>query len=347
MGTRAPLPTLLGALALSALAACDSWTASTNNVPVDPIGGGTAVMAQKPALELNEGALTRIPLQGVRRVEAHWKEGDVEHALIYRERVTGDGTGRFDLQFVELIEPLLPPPQASQFEFLHESREGLFFRYRDFEIRDFALFSANFNARQTGDVADVAGRPVERWVVQRRAGPERRYIVDLDVENGIALRVCEELLDGTPVSLLQYESLNLAPDLNNVPFHQPSNGEFALTTSGVGLARGLGFTPHQPRHLPRGYSLHEAAKLIDPKDGRTWAKLVYSDGVDLMFFVEGDPQKPSPHVQPSATQRPGTLRSMRVGLWTVLQSDYLGRDAIAMGKQGELALADAIRSAYP
>jgi hypothetical protein len=347
VGPRTHIPALLGALALTALAACDSWVASTNTIPGDPAGGGSAVMAGKTLLESNVGALTRIPLQGVRKVEARWTEGAVQHALVYRERITGDGTGRFDLQLLELIEPPLPPNQANQFTLLHESREGLFFRYRDFEIRDFDLFSANFSAVSSKDVAQVAGRQVERWVVQRRAGAERRYVVDLDAENGIALRAREELLDGTLVSQLEYESLDLAPDLTNVPFHQKSNGEIALTTSSFGLARGLGFSPHQPRHLPRGYSLHEAAKLVDAKDGRTWAKLVYSDGVDLMFFVEAEPKPPSPHVQPGSTQTLGTLRSLRVGLWTVLQAEYLDRDSIAMGKQGELALSDAIRSAYP
>lgn len=338
---------LLGALAFTALAACDSWTASTNNLPVDPGGGGSAILAKVPALELNAGATTRIPFQGVRRVETHWTEGTTSHALVYRERISGDGTGRFDLELLELIEPVLPPAQVNQFTLLHESREGLFFRYRDFEVRDLDLFSANYSAHSGEDVAEVAGRAVERWVVQRGAGSERRYVVDIDPENGLALRAREELLDGTLVALLEYESLDLAPDLSNVAFHQPSNSEIGLPWGSTNLARNLGFTPHEPRQLPRGFSLHEAAKLVDAKDARTWAKLVYSDGVELMFFVQAEPDAPVHQLPPGLPQALGNLRSLRIGLWTVLQADYHGRDSIAMGKQSELALADAIRSAYP
>jgi hypothetical protein len=100
--------------------------------------------------------------------------------------------------------------------------------------------------------------------------------------------------------------------------------------------------------LPRGYELIEVAKLVDPHDTRTWVKLVYSDGVDVLFFVEAEPPDlPSHHAQPGGPPEASTLRSLSIGAWTVLQARYSGRDSIAMGKQGELALADAIRSAYP
>jgi len=190
---------------------------------------------------------------------------------------------------------------------------------------------------------------VERLTIQRREGADRRFTVDVDPENGLVLRASEQLLDGTLVSRLEFLEIDLDPNTSAISFHQSLTGEVSLPMGSANALRDeLGFLPHEPRQLPAGYALIELAKLEDPQDHRTWVKQVYSDGVELLFFLEAEPPElPTHHVPPSGAQKPGTLRALSIGTWTVLQADLQGRDLIAMGKQGELALADAIRSAFP
>jgi hypothetical protein len=341
---------LAGSLALAALSACgDSWSASTTNIlPNGGVGTGSSMKASASILTKMAGAPQRVPFQGKRRVEAHWMEGTTAKSLKYTELATGNGAGGFAIQPLDLIEPALPPAQANQFLLLQRAREGLFFRYRDFALRDFDLFAANWSAESADDVGPVAGRAVERMLVKRRSGGDRRYVVDVDSENGLVLRAREELLDGTLVSLVEFETLDLDPDFSAVSFHQELTSEVTLSNNLSSVARALQFQPHAPKQLPRGYELIEVAKLVDPHDSQTWAKLVYSDGVDLLFFVEAEPADTPPHqIHSAPPTEPGTLRALTIGTWTVLQARYAGRDSVVMGKQGELALADAIRSAYP
>jgi hypothetical protein len=341
---------LAGSVALAALSSCgDSWSASTTNIlPGGGVGTGSSMPASATILTKMAGAAQRVPFQGKRRVEARWKEGTTTKSLIYVELATGDGAGGFAIEPLELIEPVLPPAQASQFLLLQQAREGLFFRYRDFALRDFDLFAANWSAAQSGEVGEVAGRTAERWVFQRRSGGDRHYVVDVDSENGLVLRAREELLDGTLVSQVEFQTLDLDPDFSAVSFHQALTSEVTLSTNLSSVASVLQFQPHAPKQLPRGYELIEVAKLVDPHGGQTWAKLVYSDGVDLLFFVEAEPgDAPPPQIHSAPPTVPSTLRALSIGTWTVLQAHYAGRDSVVMGKQGELALADAIRSAYP
>lgn len=351
MGSLARMAGWIGSLALAALSGCgDSWSASTTNIlPNGGVGTGASMDATASILTKMAGAAQRVPFQGKRVVEAHWMEGTTAKTLKYTELATGNGAGGFAIEPLELIEPALPPAQANQFLVLQRNREGLFFRYRDFAIRDFDLFEANWTANVTGEVGEIAGRVVERLLVKRRSGGDRRYLVDVDAENGLVLRAVEELLDGTLVSKVEFQTLDLDPDFSAVSFHQALTNEITLSTNLSGVARALEFQPHAPKQLPRGYELIEVAKLLDPHGNRAWAKLVYSDGVDVLFFVESEPDgTPPPHqIQGIPPADPGTVRALTIGTWTVLQAHYAGRDSVVLGKQGELALADAIRSAYP
>jgi hypothetical protein len=350
VGSLARIASWIGSLALAALSGCgDSWSASTTNIlPNGGVGTGAAMDATASILTKMAGAAQRVPFQGTRRVEARWMEGTTAKSLIYTELATGNGAGGFAIEPLELIEPALPPAQANQFLVLQRNREGLFFRYRDFALRDFDLFEANWSANVTGEVGEIAGRVVERLLVKRRAGGDRRYLVDVDSENGLVLRAVEELLDGTLVSKVEFQTLDLDPDFSAVSFHQALTNEVTLSTNLTSVARALEFQPHAPKQLPRGYELIEVAKLVDPHANRAWAKLVYSDGVDVLFFVESESaDTPSHQIQGIPPSEPGTVRALTIGTWTVLQAHYGSRDSVVLGKQGELALADAIRSAYP
>jgi len=335
------LAALVAPLLLGLCAGCDSWSASTDT------GHAAGKLESVSLLHLMVGATKKVEFQGVRRYEAYWNGGSGPQSLVYRETVSADGTGQFAIEPQELIQPALPPAQTAQFLLLQKVREGLSFRYRDFEIRDIDTFAANYTAIFTGQKVTVAGRQAERLMIQRRDPTDRRFVVDVDPDNGLVLRAREELSDGTLVALSEFESLDLSPDLSGVVFHQSVSGEQTLPPGSALTSQNLGFQPSTPRQVPAGWRLIEVAKLVDPIDDRPWAKLVYSDGVELCFFVVAAPGQPTFHVQPGPPPDAYHVRSLAIGPWTVLQGEIAGRDVVVMGKQDGQVLADLIRSAFP
>jgi hypothetical protein len=335
----------LAALPLLGLVACDQG-APTGESPTDARGA----LASTSLLHLMVGAPQRVEFQGVRRYEARWSDASGPHALVYREEVSSDGRGRFAVDPVELIEPALSPAQEAQFLLLQKLREGLFFRYRDFTIRDVDAFARNYVADFTGQQLPVAGHLAERLQIEassdRVEEAGRRYTVDVDPSNGLVLRVREELADGTLVSLSEFESLTYTPDLTGVVFNKTVSGEESLPTGTPLTASALGFQPHPPKAVPHGWRLHEVATLTDPTTDLPWVKLVYTDGLEVLFFAEAGPGQPTFQSPGAAAPQPPRLRSLSIGSWTVLQGQIDGRELVVMGRSGEDVLADLVRSAF-
>ena len=332
---------VLPLLAALALGACDTWAAETDN-------SSAGVQKSTSILQLMVGASERVEMQGVRRYEVRWSDAAGAHTLLYRETVSADGQGQYAIDPLELVEPQLAPAPAAQFLVMQKVRERLMFRYRDFEIRDLDAFSANYEAVFTGQTFDVAGQTAERLRIQRRTAPDRRFWVDVDPDNGLVLRAREELLDGTLVSHSEYESLDLTPDLSGVVFSQSLTDETLLAPGAAMTYDALGFVPPEPRQVPDGWSLVETARLVDPTDGRVWAKLVYSDGIAPLFFLVSEPEAPQLQVVASAgTPQAVRVRALSIGAWTVLQGEVASHDVVVMGRQDEQVLADLIRSAFP
>ena len=50
----------------------------------------------------------------------------------------------------------------------------------------------NYEAIFTGQTVDVAGRSAERLRIQRRTVPDRRFLVDVDPDNGLVRRARDE-----------------------------------------------------------------------------------------------------------------------------------------------------------
>ena len=337
---------LLGAaLALLGLTACDQGPATAGS-PTDARGA----VASTSLLHLMVGAPQRVEYQGVRRYEARWSDASGPQSLVYRERVSSDGRGRFAVDPVELIEPVLSPAETGQFLLLQKLREGLFFRYRDFTIRNVDAFALNYQADFTGQQLPVAGHLAERLIIEasseRVEEAVRRYTVDVDPTNGLVLRVREELVDGTLVSLAEFESLSYAPDLTGIAFNQSVGGETSLPTSTPLTAPVLGFQPHPPKQVPQGWRLHEVATLTDPTTDRPWVKLVYTDGLEVLFFAEAGPGQPTFQQHGGGAAQPARVRSLSIGSWTVLQGQLDGRELVVMGRSGEDVLADLVRSTF-
>ena len=182
-----------------------------------------------------------------------------------------------------------------------------------------------------------------RPVVAEHGAPVPRLLGGI----GLVLRAREELLYGTLVAQTEFESLDLAPDLSGVAFSQGLTDEEALPPGSKPDLTGLGFQPPVPKQLPAGWRLQEVAKLVDPTDDRAWAKLVYTDGVDLLFFLAAAPEPPQRALVGGSAAQPARVRALSVGAWTVLQGDLAGHELVVMGKADEEVLADLIRSALP
>ena len=109
----------------------------------------------------------------------------------------------------------------------------------------------------------------------------------------------------------------------------------------------------EPRLLPVGFQLHEAATV---SDGTTrWLKLTYTDGIEPLFFFQKLEQPDGPG---AVSRRPGTsfdappaetsqITVYQVENVTVTQGRVNGFDVIAMGAVSESGLLDLIESSLP
>ena len=124
------------------------------------------------------------------------------------------------------------------------------------------------------------------------------------------------------------------------------NAEEALAVAPSNAAVQLGFTPKPPKQLPAGWELIEFARVVDPTDGRPWAKFVYSDGLELMFLVQAKPEfLHSLHTgSTSPPTTPESVVEMKIGLWTALSGKLQSREMVALGKVERSVLADLIQS---
>jgi hypothetical protein len=333
---------LLIALALFS-AACDSRSAP---------GASDQLQVSRPGPQAppfaREDVLLRVAHQGLRALEFHPAGGP---GLSFRERVTTDGHGRFAIEPVDALHSSVL--DWSSFELLQHAAEGFIFRYRDFAIRDQALNERNWTWTDLHQTVTVAGRTCQRFRVQRSGeDPEAGYEVSLDPETGLVLAYEQRDEHGATVAAMVYESLDLEPRLDQVVWHEPANQERPLDRS-RGLEEQLGARALQPRLLPAGYELREAATVEDGS-GKRWLKLTYVDGVEPLFFLQelegqGSPAEPEQRLRASAP--PGDEASrvvvFQAGAATVVQGTVAGFRLIAIGKVGETELLDLLESSLP
>ena len=296
---------------------------------------GSQSLLQKMVL-----APSSVVFQGVRRVEAHWEVDGASQDLVYRELVSGDGQGRFAIDPLEVLQPPLSQPETDVFHLLQKTREGFLYRYRDFRVSELGLFLANYRVTDSGAIAQVAGRACAELAIRPRVDSDRVWRVWVDLENGLVLRAREQLADGTLVSLMEFESLALAPDLSQVQFHVSINQEESLREDE--LVEQVGFPLAKPKLLPAGYQLTDTAAIIDITDNRPWAKLTYGDGLEQVIFLLGG----AVGAQGLTGLGADVVQALAVGPWTVLQGQVQGQRVIVMGKVSEQALLDMLESAF-
>ena len=342
---------LLTAAALLLAGACDGRgpVGASGSSAIDPsqpsVGSGTiASTGTSQLIDLMISAQTSLLYQGVRRYEAHYTFDGVPQDLEYTERVSADGTGQHALDPLDLVVPTVTPAEEALFLTLQKSREGFFYRYRDFVVRDKDLLFANYQVVDTGQTVQILGRTCAQLEIELQVAPDTKVFLSVDTANGLVLSSREEDLLGNVLTRTTFESLDLAPDLSGIAFHQPTNSEEVLT---VGLQQALGFVAHQPKLLPNGYQLLDVAKVVSPLDGRIWAKFSYTDGLRLFFFLHGGNFAPTKQLDPgTGSTSADEVLSLPVGSWTLVQGFVQGRRILALGRLDEQSLYDRIQSAF-
>lgn len=282
---------------------------------------------------------------GVRRLEFAPGSGA---GLSFREEIVTDGHGHYRIRPLDSDSPTL---DWDSFELMQVLREGFLFRYRDLVVRDERLLARNWEVIDLGRTVDIAGRTCSTLRVVRKKG--ERIVFELAIERDTRLVLASRRYDGQGnlQASMQYESFQREPDTAGVDWHQAVNDEQALAL--VDLGPQLDQRVLEPRLLPEGFALREAATVSD--GSVRWLKLTYTDGIEPLFFFQKLEQPAGPSVVP---RRPGTsvdapssetsqVTVFQVQNVTVAQGRVNGYDLIAVGAVSEAGLLDLIESSLP
>lgn len=298
------------------------------NAPPPP-GHTESSLSLLPVVRKMNRAPSVIAHRGVRRVEQYWTIEDQPRELRYRETVASDGAGRFAVDAFELSAPHSSPQQELIFIALQKAREGFVRRYRDFAVRDVDGFVRNYSMVSTGALVTVAGRVCDEYLVQRNVDGAVRYWIAVDRATALVLRTRHESATGALLGLVEFESLELAPDLNQVDWHQPLTDEQPLSSDSALARAQLGFAPRLPS-TDGGRFLLEGATAVsapDPRGGGTlmWAKHTLTDGVEVVFFLHGGPD-------PAPTRDDWVRVAPSVGPWNSAEGSLRGESFTALGR---------------
>jgi len=309
-------------------------TSSAAGATIDPSSVANAQFVRRL-----QGARLTVAHRGVRRVEQRWKIGAEAHELSYREQVASDGAGRFAIEALEQLTPGADPSAFGVFTLLHQARAGFTWRYRDFAVRDVDAFLRNYDLLPLGSLAVVLGRNCDEYVVQRSVGHAVRYSIAVDRETGLVLRTLHQTAAGELLGLVEYESLELAPDLSTVAWHTPVTQEEPLQQDPNAAARQLGFRPRLPRTDGGVFRLIEAQAITapGPQGGeQRWAKHTLTDGVEVLFFLHGGSD-------PAA--REDVVRvAPPVGPWNTAEGSLRGEQFTCLGRVSVDDLLDVLAS---
>lgn len=302
-------------------------------------------------------APTSVSFGGRRTIEQHVIQDDGSLVdLLYQEDVVTDGQGNFSIETVQVDSFVYPSEEV--FLLIQDLRQGLYFRYRDFQPRESTLFFANYQVISSNPVT-VAGRSATEILVQAVEPGSPTYLAAIDDETGIVLRAIERDLSGFLLSRMEYQTFELDPNLTGVAWYTPPQSEVALDPL-QDLSAQVGFDVFEPTLVPNGYTLLKAASLVGD-DGRTWVRLVYTDGVETLFLLHTGPEPtsglsgpvgsgrgPTSGMQADAQlEKDGQVWVYQAGDISVLQGVVRGSSVIAVGKTNTEVLVDLVESSIP
>lgn len=302
-----------------------------------------AGQAGDPLLRKLQTAPTAVAYLGTRRIEQSWKIGDHDYVSSYREQVASDGKGRFALKTLELLAPVMPPSQEDLWRLLQESRAGFLFRYRDFRIHDPAQMARNYTLALLGSTCKVAGRDCDELSVALRGAAPFTYALAVDRETGLVLRCEQRDSEGGLMSLVEFESVEFAPQFDpQLEWHEPSNEEEALPL-GARAVSTLGFVPRQPLTDGAKFRVLEASvvRSAEPSGAGelVWAKTVLTDGIESVIVLHGGPDT-------SAPAEDVVRISPSVGPWNHVEGTLHGERIMAIGRVSTVDLLDLVQSTF-
>lgn len=327
-------------VALAFVAACDAGAGSgasraggTPPVAVENVG-----LVDAPSfLALMPDAPERVVHGGLRRVEFHVDVHGVPTSLVYEERVTADGAGRYAIETVSVAAPSMTVPQREVFDELQRARQGFFFKYRDLRVRDVELFLANYAVDVVADAAVVAGVECVELEITPFRGPRRSYRLAVEARTGLVLRAVERDAEGTVVAASTFLEFTREPVLAGVEYHVES-------VSGVPIPDAQmpsHFAPARPQIVPEGY--REVSGEVLTLAGDTYVRRVYGDGLENVFFLQRQqPAAPGPISAESANV---VVRIAEMGAFRIAEAERGRGNFFVVGKISEADVLSILRSA--
>lgn len=270
------------------------------------------------------------------------------YQLEYLEEVAADGAGAFTVVPVQVLAPVMTFGEASDFLQRQASREGFFYRYRDFRIHDWARFQLHYEVQDLGLADSVAGVSCKVFEVRRRdgSGPLRRVSVDPQT----SLVLAEEVLGvgGELLRRTRFQTFQLGADLSDLQLGGLAGGW--TTTDLAGLEQQLGGDALVPDALPPGHGLQSASWRSGqglPTAQADWAQLVFDDGVESVFFLYEDGVTASGNTpgQFPVGQDGDLVRVYTFADWTLVEGSVRGRRVMAVGRVHEQELLLLVQSA--
>jgi hypothetical protein len=284
---------------------------------------------------------------GTRHVVFSYHVNDVPLTLDYTEQVYSDGQNHFSVEPLQINQPQMSAPAADLFKVLQMHRESFLYRHRDFRIRDMALFLGNYLVSDLGPGVTVCGRSCA-WLDMRRQSSATEYFhVAVDLANGLVLRCEEYAIAGQLEASVEFTQFTLAPDLSHVEFYPEDLLTQPLDLQSDTLPQ-IGFPVHVPSLLPNAFQLEKSESVDDGT--QKWARIVYGDGAEQVFFLYSvDPAPPSTNQQsgPGHHDDPAkhSVSVFHFGPWIVAQGHIDRQRLIAVGKTDESTLLQMIQSA--
>ena len=331
-------------------AGCSDATSSSDPTGIELQSSSSNARAVTAGLPFAASPLTVLAYRSERTVEVYDRSVQPATFVAYREEFTSDGQGRYSITPLQALTAV--EPDWDLFQLFLRGQEGFTQRYRDFAVRDANLFATQYQLEDLGLQEIVAGRTCDRYRATRQIGSVLSYELSVDAATGLILSFEERDAQGQILKRVRSDTFEVNPDLSGAVWHSPRNQETVLSKPS-NLSGQLGQAVAQPRLLPAGFVLHEAATVVDG-EGTSWLKLTYVDGVKPLFFL----YRLEPDVQAitTTTGRPlqsGTapdlpeLRFFRVGSVLMGETEIDGKDYQAVGEVSEDELADLIESALP
>lgn len=161
-------------------------------------------------------------------------------------------------------------------------------KMRDFEVRDYELFEANYTWVELEGARTIAGREVRVVEVKPRRLDRPFYTVWMDAETLVTLQYLEYLPTGALASKM--EVLDISYDPVSAPSEPVKPSQHDVSMNEV---RGLAdFDVLTPTYLPEGF-VQTSVRLTE-QAGSPVVIFSFEDGVQELFMVQYPELQPTP-----------------------------------------------------